>query len=337
MTASSTDDHVVTLVLNALIATVGEDASFLADTATRVELADAFRTVTTSEQRDAFRTAITAAHSPDGPPDAQEVSLLQEVTHAVIAELAARNSEALVTHRVQLTVPSREAHLYTYFATNDASVLGRLDLSPDVSSPVERGGRHVDSDDLERAVECFEQAVTESASGSGAVATRVLAAVANHWREADDRALDFVEEALHLDTGAWCARLVGLAAGHEYAELFRDGHLGARVFLRFRIDIPDGSAVVPEVGFGEMPPETWTVLAGDGGCYPIDVLEPSTWIQLELSGTLPTFPAVHGYYVAFGVVDLDDQVALDIEEILLSGPQTVDSVETLKLESGMPE
>lgn len=338
MTEPTADDHVVTLVLNALIATVDdEDASFLADTDTEAELTDAFRTVTTPDERDAFRTTVTTVHSSDGTLDAQETSHLHAVTNAVIAELASRNSEALITHRVQLTVSPRDEHLYTYFTTNDASVLSQLDLPPDILSLVEQGGHHVDRGSLERAADIFDQAVTESASGHGAVATRILAAVANHWRGADDQALAYVEEALHLDTGAWSARLIGLAADHEYSDLFRDGQLGAQVFLRLRIDTPAGSTVVPKVGFGKAAPEKWTALDGDHGCYPIEVLEPTTWIQLRLSGSLPAFPAVHGYYVALGVIDHDGPVALDIDQILLSGPQTVESVETFHLESGMSE
>lgn len=334
MTDPIPDDHVVTLVLNALIATVGDEASFLADETTHAELTDAFRAVTTPTQRDAFRTAVTAVRSLDGSSAEQDVSLLHEVTYAVVAELAARNSEAHVTHRVQLTVAPREAHLYAYAVTKDPSVLSRLALPPDVLALVEQGGDHVASGNLERAVATFDQAVTECAGGDGAVATRVLAALANFWRGADEHTLDFVEEAMHLDLGAWCARLIGLAADHEYSDLFRDGQLAARVFLRSRIDIPDGSAVVPQVGFGEAVPEMWTVLDGDAGCYPLDVLEPTTWLQLELSGALPAFPAVHGYYVALGVIDLDGPVALDVEQVLLSGPQTVDSVETFRLEAG---
>lgn len=325
-------DPADTVVLNALVATVADDSSFLADEATRDILEEVYHTVTGPTQRAAFHSAVTTVLSEDDPTDAPVANCLREVTNAVRSELDAQNRTAVVTHRVPLDVHSREAHLYSYSTTRDATVLGRLDLPPDVQSLVERGGRLVDTDEREQAVDAFERAVTRSAGGRGSIATRVLAGLANHWHGDDGRALDVVEEALHLDTGTWTARLVGLAADHEYSGRFRDGELGARVFLRYRIDVPPGSDVLAQVGFSESPSGTWRDLEGGTECSPLEVLSPRTWIQFRLSGSLPAFPAVQGYYVALGVVDLDADTPLDVERILLSGPQTADSTDVLQIE-----
>lgn len=331
-TPQTDPDPIDTVVLNGLVATVVDDSSFLADAATRTILDEVLRSVTDPAQRATFHRAVTTVPSNEDPTDTELTNCLREVTRAVRSELDARNRTAVVTHRVPLDVHPREAHLYSYGTTGDATVLDRLELPPDVTSLVERGGHHIEHDDPDRAVDAFERAVTESTGGRGSIATRVLAGLANHWHGDDDRALDFVEEALHLDTGTWTARLVGLAADHEYSDRFRERELGARVFLRYRIDVPPGSDVLAQVGFSKSPADTWRDLEGGNQCCPLDVLSPRTWIQFRLSGSLPSFPAVQGYYVALGVVDLDAATPLDVERILLSGPQTADSTDVLRVE-----
>lgn len=328
-------DHVRTLVLNALVATIDDtsdgDAGFLTDDDSRMLIREAYHAGTTAEQRDAFQKAVTHAHSTDALTDEYAVGHLQEITDAVLSELTAQDINALVDHQARLTLSMRDAHLSTFGNTKDPTVLDQLPLPPDIATLVDEAGEYVRNGEFSQAADTFERAVTETTGSEAMVTTRVLAALANHWKGADKRAIDFVEEVLHLDTEAWSARLVGLAADHRYPERFRSGKLGAQAFLRYTIDTPANSSVRAQVGFGESHSRMWRDLDGSEKCLPLETLEPITWIRLRLRGTLPTFPAVYGYYVGLGVIDREVFEVRDVERVLLSGPQTVTSSEIIQL------
>lgn len=329
-------DHVRTLVLNALLALFDSPSSqgpdFLADDASRRVLRDAYHAATTAAERDRFQRTATRARRTDALTEEGAVEQLREVTTAVIVELDDRDVTALVDHRAQLSLAGRDAHLSTFGNGKDPGVLDRLEFPSAIAQHVDSGGECVREGEFSRAAEAFERAVTEHSAPGATIATRILAAQANHWSERDDRAIDFVEEALHLDTDAWSARLIGLAAGHRYPDRFRRGKLSAQAFLRYTIDTPADSGVRPQVGFGTPSARTWHDLDGTAKCYPIERLEPKTWVRLRLRGTFPAFPAVHGYYVGLGVIDCEVFEVRDVERVLVSGPQTASSTETLRLE-----
>lgn len=329
-------DHVRTLVLNALVATgdtsSADDADFLADDQSLALIREAYHTATTADERTVFTDIVTRAQSTDALTDEHAVDHLQKITSAVLSQLADWGIKALVDHRARVMLPARDVHLSSYGNTKNRMFLDRLSLPPDITPLVDEGGEYVSNREFSRAADSFEQAVTENTASEGMVTTRVLAALANHWEGADERAIDFVEEALHLDTDTWSARLVGLAAGHRYSERFRRGKLSAQAFLRYTIDTPPDSPVRAQIGSGEPSALTWRDLEGTESCLPIDRLEPETWIRLQLRGVLPAFPAVYGYYIGLGVIDREVFEVRDVERILLSGPETTASSETLQLE-----
>jgi hypothetical protein len=66
---------------------------------------------------------------------------------------------------------------------------------------------------------------------------------------------------------------------------------------------------------------------------PVDRLAPQTTVRIRLEGGVPAFPAMHGYYLASGVVDQEVDEIRDVYRILLSGPENETAIETVRFES----
>lgn len=318
-----------TLVLNGLRDLVGGQ-QVLVDDASRVVLEAAFESALHTAERDKFRRELEDATDLDGI-DAEVQRFLRTCADDVLSELVERGTQGTLLHDARLSVPARDAAVYSFMVGRDPTVLEGLDVGDDVRAHLEEGATAVASGEFDRGVEAFDDAVTASAGGDGAVASRVLAGYACHCAGRDDAAIDYVEETLHLDTRTWSAKLVGYAADHRYPQKFRDGKLGTRVFFRWSAGVPAVGDVDVSVGPADGS-EEFVPLAGSEQCHPIDRLWSETTLRVSLSGELPRIPSVESYYVATGVADLEVHEVRSVEEVLLSGPFATDPVERIRFE-----
>lgn len=324
--------HVYTLVLNALVDLVTDERTTVTDDESREIVQERYRTATTQDQRDAFQAAVahTVPATDDSPIDSEVGQTLEVVADTVASAFADRSVEVTLDHEARLSLARRDASLYTFGCTMDPAVIEQLSLPSSIRRPVRIGVEHVENREFDQAAECFERAVDERGGHNGAVTARVLAAWACHWNGDDGQALDLVEEALHLDTRTWSAKVVGLAASHRYPDKFRQEKLGVRAFLRSIIEIPTGSSVMTSLETVEDARPQRTELTGPLECMPIDRLGSEVWIRLRLQGVLPSFPTMQGYYVGLGIVDLEVNEVRSVERVLLSGPEAAETHETLR-------
>lgn len=319
-----------TLVLNGLRDLCG-GPPVVADDASREVLEGAFESALHVAERDRFRRTLEESADDPDEMDDENQRFLRACADGVLAELVARGTRATLLHDAPFSTPAREAAVYSFVVSHDPGALELLSASEEVRERLSAGADAVVEGEFDRAVEAFDGAVTESAGGDGAVASRVLAAYACHRAGRDDEAIDYVEETLHLDTRTWTAKLVGYAADHRYPEKFREGKLGARVFFRWSAGVPGTGDVEVAVGPADGSEEP-TPLSGSDQCLPIERLWPETTVRVALSGELPAIPTVESYYVATGVADLEVFEARSVEEVLLSGPFALDPEERVRFE-----
>lgn len=323
-----------TLVLNGLAELCGGQP-VLVDDESRDLLERAFDAALHPAERDRFGQKIAESDVDDLDDESQR--FLATCAGDVLDELVERGTHATLLHDARLSVPAREAAVYSFLTTQDPATLDRLAVGDDVRDHLRAGATAVTEGAFDRAVDAFDEGVTASAGGDGVVACRVLAGYACHRAGRDADAIDYVEETLHLETNAWTAKLVGQAADHRYSEKFRSGKLGSRLFFRWSTGIPDEADVVVSAGPandgvpGERVSET-TPLSGRDECHPFERLWPETTVRVSVSGDLPSIPGVDSYYVAAGVADLEVFEARSIESVFLSGPAGIDAVERIRFE-----
>jgi hypothetical protein len=298
----------------------------LTNDSSRELLRERFETVISTRRRERFREAALGG---DPRSDEETAEVLASVARDVLEDLAIRDTTVTLTHRAPLSVPSREAYLYTFMTTHDPAVLTSLSLPDPVRACVETGAETLIDDDPETAAARFEDAIHAAGSGDGIVTTRVLAAYAYHVAGEDAAAIDYIEEALHLETRAWSAKLVGYAADAHRPEKFRRGKLGARVYVRWTTNVSNTGAVSVSIGpaGGE-----FESLSGRDECMPVEHLWPDSRVEVRLAGDLSDLPTVQTYYVAVGVVDLEVYEARSVEQVLLSGPAAAGATERLRFE-----
>lgn len=335
MTAPTTGDDVAkSLVLNAL-ADYAEDGATLEGEASREIVECAFRTVTDESRRDAFADALADVRrtaAVDEAPEDDALNVVAAVTDDVYSELLDREVHATVIHETGTTLSRREVSLYNYARSQLSESLERLPVSRDVYESIRRGALAIEDGRNADALRQFEGAIDAGRTVDDEVASRVTAALSSHWNGADERALDYVEEALHFDTNAWTAKMVGMAASHSSPETFREGTLSVKAYFRARIAVPERANVQVEIGLGDGEDTTeWTSLGGDLDYMPIERLAPETKIRLRLAGPLSAIPTMHAYYLSWGVVDEASEVPRTVDHVLLDGPVTADATERLRL------
>lgn len=323
-----------TLVLNALADTVDEGKPILEDEKSHIVVRDAFREATTTAKRKTIQDAFAAVESSSDDEHAVDgleyEKGLVNVVDAVVDELLKREIRISIDHIAQLSLNARDARLYTFITTRDRAAIRMCDIPRAVETPILDGVDYATEGMFDRAAAAFECGIDAATDGEGDVITRVLAGWAKHCSGEDTRAMDFVEEALHIHRGCWSATCVGLAADHRRPAKFREGKLGVRVF--FRRSIPDISdrTFTTAVGNPKDSETAWTQLGGSSECMPIEHLMPETRVRLRLEGGLTELTPLHGYYVALGVVDLEVNEIRNIERVFLTGPQTTVSDETIR-------
>lgn len=320
-----------TLVLNAIRDIVTGESTVLADEASRTVVRDEFVRATMAAERDALRETLPGAVDEKLQDDKRE--LLARVVGDVFDVLADREVDAVMRHRTRVSLHPRDVAVYNYARTGDVDHLLSLDLGEGVEQSLRDGTSAMNEGSYEVATQAFEDAIELGGIEDEGLIARALAGLAQHRAGSDERALDYAEEIMHLDTEAWAAQVVALAAGADSPSLFRDGTHEVAAYLRVRAEIPPGASIKAEVGYGDTQegtePDQWQPLAGSIACFEPDRLAPTTHLRLRLSGSIDALPTIHAYYLGLGFIDRENDVPRAVEHIFLSGPETAHTVEDI--------
>lgn len=325
------------ILTNALAEVLVDGPAVLADDESRAIVRETAESVTTPEERAAFGEAVGAVHE-EGTAGDEARTAAVSVVDPVRAALADRGARVTVDHETPVPVDEETAAVYNFARHREPEALTALDLSPSVASHVETGAEKVAAGEYDAAAAAFTRAVEAAGTGDDAVTTRTLAAWAHHWAGDDHGAIDFVEEALHLHADAWLPKLAGHSADPDpsYArpQQFRDGKYAAMAVLRYTVDRPPGTELTPYLGVGDEDGDgrEWVELEGPDDCTPVHRLGPEPVLRLRFSGDVPAFPAVHGYYVGLGVVDLEVAELREVFRLLVDGPLGEAVTETIHVE-----
>lgn len=328
------------ILLNALVDVAVEGSTpVLADDISRELVRRTLEEATTDEQRERFAEAISAAEG-GTESDGKATDDVVAVLDAVRDSLADRDVRVVVDHEASFSLDPDQVALYNFARTKSPATLSGLDLPSSVATLVEDGANEAASGNYEAAAQAFVDAVEAAGTGDGAVATRTLAAWAHHWAGDDHGAIDFVEEALHLHMGAWGPKLAGHSSDPDRSfarpQQFRDGKYAAMAVLRYTVDCPDGTDLTASLGLGDGSGEVdeWVELKGPDECTPIPRLAPENTLRLRLTGDVPAFPAMHGYYVGLGILDREVEELREIYQLFLEGPLGDRVSETIRLIPG---
>ena len=354
-------DSVYPLLFRGLEAVVGlGDGETFADDESKQALEDVYTDAVAPDRRASLEDALATETNPD---------LVRTVLETVQSALETQESTITLDHRTVLSLPTREARLYSLLTnpTRDTADGVEALVTGRVLSAIERGLEDALHGEYESAAAHFEAAreatvgmPTSDPDVDDAVVSRVLAAWAHFHRGESDRALERVAGALQYDEDAWSPRIIGVAANHPESQGFLEGRLGVRLCVRHTIEQPSGSTV--DEAFGCVRTEDGTLglderrvsslesdeNAEDRQTPPLHGRDDVDWIDLEnpctvpevtsdaivrlrLQGSATDFPTVHGYYVGFGIVDFEQRSVTDIIEILLSGPVTTTVDERLEI------
>ncbi|MCU4751286.1 hypothetical protein OB919_04690 [Halobacteria archaeon AArc-curdl1] len=354
-------DSLYPLLFRGLEAVIGlGDGETFADDESKQALEDVYTDSVAPDERKAFEDALGTETNPD---------LVRSVLETVQSALEAKKATITLDHRTVLSLPTREACLYSVLTnpTRDTAT-GVEELVTDrVRAAIERGLEDALDSEYESAAAHFEAAreatvgmPTSDPDVDDAVVSRVLAAWAHFHRGESDRALERVAGALQYDEDAWSPRIIGVAANHPESQGFLEGRLGVRLCVRHTIEQPSGSTV--DEAFGCVRTEDGTLglderrdsslesdeNAEDRQTPPLHGRDDVDWLNLEnpsvlsevtsdtivrlrLQGNATGFPTVHGYYVGFGIADFEQGAVTDIIELVLSGPVTATVDERLEL------
>jgi hypothetical protein len=325
------------VLLNALADVVREEQWVLADDASAELTRRAFLDATSVAERERFEAAIGHSRT-NSETDSESREAVETVVDAVRERLTEAGTRITVDHEVPIPADPVETAVYDFTMNVDATALTGLDLPEAITEYIETGANLSEAGEFEAAAEAFTRATDEAKTGDGSVTARTLAAWAHHWAGNDHAAIDFVEEALHLHTGAWVPTLAGFSADPDPAfarpEQFRDGKYAAMAALRYTVDTPGTTSLTPFLArrddTGEI--DSWVELAGTDECTPIHRLGPDPVLRLRLTGEVPAFPAIHSYYVGLGIVDLEVTELREVYRLLVNGPAGEQVSETITVE-----
>jgi len=325
-------DQSHSFVLNALGDVVEGTDLVLEDDGSRQIVREAFDAVTDQAQREEFERALTEVrHEPAADDPSHGVA--RAIVDSTCRELIEHDVRVTLAHEARVVLSDRDVGLYNFVRSTDPDALADVPLSAAVRASVRRGAEAVAEGDYDGGLAEFERAIDAAETIDDAVTARGLAAWACHRDGDDATALDYVNEALELHQDAWAVRLVGTAAGHSSPQLFRDGKLSLRAYVRSRASVPPESEFGVDVGLADgTSSPTWRELSGEPGFVPLEQLAAETRVRLRLRGPLDEFPALNAYYLAVGVVDENNQVPRSVEYQPLTGPATADATETLRFE-----
>lgn len=346
--APDTSDVSRTLLLNALRDVVlGTNA--VVDGESRHRLERSFHDATSSGERGAFVTALhEVEESADESVDDDTHRTLRSTVDDVLEQLDAADASFTVHHESGTDIAPRDVALYNFWQTRDPDELERLECSPAVRDPVQTGATAIaesasDADAsgmdavgdgvLEDALAAFDRAVEASETTDEAVATRVLAALAAHWSADDALAMDYLEEALQLESDAWPATMLASVVDDASSQAYRDGSLAVRAYLRVRARVPAGASFDVRIGRGEQGETDWEPVTTSLDCVPIRRLATHLRASFELTGPATRLPALDAYYVALGTVEPASEAPRTTDHILFDGPITADASEELHIDT----
>ena len=331
--APDTGDVSRTLLLNALRDVVlGTNA--VVDSESRHRLEQSFHAATTSGERGAFVTALHEVEAAaDGSVDDDTHRTLRSTVDDVLAHLDADDATFVVHHESGTDVDPRDVALYNFWQSRAPDELDRLPCSTAVRAALETGATAA-ADGLYRdAIDAFDRAIDASDTADEAVATRVLAGLAAHWAADDDLAMDYLEEALQLESDAWPATMLASVVDDPSSQAYREGSLTVGAYLRVRARVPDPASLDVRLGRGEPGETEWEPVTTSLDCVPIPRLSTHVRLAFELTGPATRLPALDAYYVALGTVEPASEAARTADRILLDGPLTADAHERLRIDS----
>jgi hypothetical protein len=289
---------------------IDDEESVFADQATREIVREAYRTVT----RD--RTVES---------DADAAAIIE----AAISELS--GTAMTLDHTGPVTVDPVDAAVYTFSRTRGEDAFEGVTLPAPLVDPVAQGAAHCADEEYADAAAAFSLP-SDHEDDAVAITAHVLAGLARHWNGDDDTAIDHVKAALQRDMDAWTPLLVGVAAGSDLPQRFRDGDHDVVAYVRWTTRQPSEECTVT----ARWRPDTaseWRPLAGRK-CAPLSRLTAESQLRFTLDGTIPDFPELMGYYVTLGVVDNRAEIpeARSADRILTTGPVNDHVTEQLSLD-----
>ncbi|WP_267643423.1 hypothetical protein [Haloarchaeobius amylolyticus] len=274
------------------------------------------------------RTAVADAYDQVVSGDVADADDARQVVDAVAEQLA--GASVTLTHRSNPGFDAASAATYSFLQTGDADHLADAGFDDPVLERLLIGATDWDAGDFLVAADSFDDAAGVADDTDAVVSSHVLAGAALHRAGADADAIDHVRSALEADREAWTPLVVGIAAGSDLPRRFRDGGYSAMLYARWTANTPADCSV--EAEWRPSPDADWQAL-GDSGCAPLSTVTPETEFRYTLSGTVPEFPDLLGYYVAVGAIaEGTPPEALSSDRMCFSGPVADDVSETLAIE-----
>jgi len=249
----------------------------------------------------------------------------------VVTDVADELTGASLTlrHRAKPGLEAAATATYNFLQSGDPA---DLDAGPfgDVDDRFVTGANTWAEGKYESAVDAFADAAAEATDSDSAVAAHVLAGAGSHEAGNDAAAIDHIRLALRTDQTGWTPLLVGIAAASNQPRRFRDGNHRAGLYLRWTANTPPDCTV--EVAVRHSAADDWARLE-HADCSPLERVTPETELLFDLSGPVPAFPELLGYYVTVGAMRDDSPTeALTSDRLCFSGPDADGVAETLVVE-----
>ncbi|WP_121823566.1 tetratricopeptide repeat protein [Halostella salina] len=321
------NDSVGSILVNAVADIALDQNALLSDDTSRTVISEAYETALRPDQRDQFKTALREVQADQQQAEVDDIvdTSIAEVSQALIQN----DVKLTVEHTVTIEFDQREAWLYRVIQSGDPVGIEALELSPDVRREIKQGVDSLNAADPESAAERFTTAIGKGTTTDDKVTSRVLAAWANYLAGEPERALDFAEEALHLHTGSFTTRLVILLADHNSTDHQEQNELNSKLYIRTQANVETEGGIQIEV-FGS---DTGRQITSNTGYIPLSWIESETRIRFTLSGYVDSFPELHAYYLALGLVDEDRGIPRSVEKVFAEGPDSAVSTETVRFET----
>lgn len=320
-----------TIVLNALIDLFAADTIVLDEDSER-HLREVVDEVTTPEDRAIVREEFDRLSTLDVGESADLIDDLLRFVQQVTGGLGERGYTVTVDHEYQQKVAPLDAHVYSYIHTGDTQRLRELGLSRTVRDLLEEARRSLRAGQSDHVGSKLASAVEEADGPLETVATRIIAGWGYFRIGDDERAMEFLKEALEREETSWAAQLVAVSIARDEADFIRSGKHSVGLLLRWAVSGTESTSTRAEVG-GRIGDETvtWHEVEHVGGHAFVDTVYPENWFRFRLRGELPDFPSFQMYFLALGIYDNEMEYIESVIEQLGSGPHNEGSVERITL------
>lgn len=319
------------LVLNALIDVVNGGGGLLADDGSKALVRDRYESAVGSSDRAAFRQEIDELRRLSRGEFAKSDYIVDETVAAVLDVFESEGIRAIVEHESHVTFSPSQVACYSFMCSPSPESIDWLSFPHHVRSIIIAGAELAAEGEFDPAVDQFERAIAGLDSGDDLVTVRLLAGWSSFWAGNDAAAVDFADEALELAGDVWEAKALWVAATHNQSEQIRTGDIDLRLVLNWVSSIPAGCTMTIETGLarndGE---EEWTRSTDQDECIVFNRIGPEMRLRFRLEGKLPAFPKLFSYYLGFGTVYPTWNEISEIERVIVSGPETIESIESLR-------